>query len=87
MVQVSYSTYGFADVNFEPTFEQIANIGFECVEFACDRHGVEDRPLEIAAGVRRALDQQNLTATTVHAPARRNGLGRGVANSGRRSAG
>ena len=75
MVQVSYSTYGFADVNFEPTFEQIANIGFECVEFACDRHGVEDRPLEIAADVRRALDQQNLTATTVHAPARRNVLG------------
>ena len=75
MVQVSYSTYGFAGVNFAPTFEQIANIGFECVEFACDRHGVEDRPLEIAADVRRALEQQHLTATTVHAPARRNVLG------------
>tara|TARA_Y100000588_G_scaffold139481_1_gene153312 strand:+ start:3491 stop:4372 length:882 start_codon:yes stop_codon:yes gene_type:complete len=75
MVQVSYSTYGFPGGEFEPTFEQIAEIGFECVEFACDRHGVEDHPLEIAADVKRALDHQNLTATTVHAPARRNVLG------------
>ena len=33
MVQVSYSTYGFPGGEFEPTFEQIAEIGFECVEF------------------------------------------------------
>lgn len=75
MVQVSYSTYGFAGVEFEPTLDQIAEIGFECVEFACDRHGVEDRLLEVAAGVRRALDKRNMTATTVHAPAKRNVLG------------
>jgi len=75
MVQVSYSTGGFAGIEFEPTLDQIAESGFECVEFACDCHGVENRPLEIADDVRRALSERSMTATTVHAPARRNVLG------------
>ena len=75
MVQGSYSTYGFTEVAYGPTLARIAEIGFECVEFACDRHGVEDAPLEQAADIRQALDDRNLTATTVHAPARRNVLG------------
>ena len=75
MVQVSYSTYGFTEVAYESTLDRIAEIGFECVEFACDRHGVENAPLERAADIRRALDERNLTATTVHAPARTNVLG------------
>jgi len=75
MVQVSYSTYGFTDVDYEPTLDRIAEIGFTCVEFACDRHGVEEAPLDQAPAIRRALDERNLTATTVHAPARTNVLG------------
>ena len=75
MVQVSYSTYGFTDIAYAGTLDQLAEIGFECVEFACDRHGIEEQPLQQAADIRRALDDRNMQATTVHAPARRNVLG------------
>ncbi len=75
MVQVSYSTYGFTDIAYSGTLDQLAEIGFECVEFACDRHGIEQDPLQQASDIRRALDDRNMQATTVHAPARRNVLG------------
>ncbi|MEC9007879.1 MAG: sugar phosphate isomerase/epimerase family protein [Planctomycetota bacterium] len=75
MVPVSYSTYGFTQTAYESVFDRIAEAGFRHVEFACDRHGIEKDPLAQAAAILRALQDRNLSATTVHAPARTNVLG------------
>ncbi|HCK53924.1 MAG TPA: hypothetical protein DIC23_11965 [Planctomycetaceae bacterium] len=75
MAPVSYSTYGFPGSAYAPTFDQISEVGFRHVEFACDRHGIEDTPLAKAPSILKALQERDLSATTVHAPARTNVLG------------
>ena len=75
MPQVSYSTAGFGKLSLEPALDSIAAAGFRCVEIACDYHVPGDHPSEQASEVCRLLQSSGLTATTVHAPARRTVLG------------
>jgi len=73
--QVSYSTAGFGGLELSPALDQIAGAGFRCVELVCDRHAPSDHPSVVAQEVRRQLEERGMTATTVHAPARRTVLG------------
>jgi sugar phosphate isomerase/epimerase len=74
MHQVSYSTSAFREQPLGEALDQIAAAGFRSVEYSCDSHGPEDQ-LEPAADIKRELEARDMTATTVHGPARRNVLG------------
>ena len=75
MSKASYSTYGFGNLDAAQALERVAASGFRYVEFCCDTHAPGDRPSKYAVSTREHLEKYGLTATTVHAPARRNTLG------------
>jgi len=75
MVQVSYSTAGFGRVELGPALDSLRSAGFQSVELACDRHASGDHPSQFTDDIRRQLQDRGMTASTVHAPARRVVLG------------